>query len=358
MRKTLALICALLMSGAGAALAAADDIPRTPSGKPDFTGRYDIRSLTPFERRPERGEELVLSPEEAAEVEANQRQRVLDGDAASAPDRPPPEKGAFIDRQSYNYAWFDPGHTMFRIDGKYRTSILTNPPNGRMPPLTEEAQKNRGSLPRFIWMNDDGTAWWLESGDTPFDSPETMVLGVRCIYQPGASIPIRTISYNNLKTLVQTDDYLMIHIEWMHWTRVVRIAAEHSPAPYQSYSGDSIGRWEGDTLVVETTNFRREAAPQMLHGRESAGVPRGAMKVTERFSPIDGKSLLYQFEVEDEEYTASYGGEMPWPKTDQYNYEYACHEGNYSMLGQLRGARQLEKEWVAAGKPVKGESGP
>ena len=232
MRKTLALICALLMWGAGAALAAADDIPRTPSGKPDFTGRYDIRSLTPFERRPERGEELVLSPEEAAEVEANQRQRVLDGDAASAPDRPPPEKGAFIDRQSYNYAWFDPGHTMFKIDGKYRTSILTNPPNGRMPPLTEEAQKNRGALPRFIWMNDDGTAWWLESGDTPFDSPETMVLGVRCIYQPGASIPIRTISYNNLKTLVQTDDYLMIHIEWMHWTRVVRIDAEHSPAPY------------------------------------------------------------------------------------------------------------------------------
>ncbi|MCE2560127.1 MAG: hypothetical protein J4F98_16460 [Acidobacteria bacterium] len=153
---------------------------------------------------------------------------------------------------------------------------------------------------------------------------------------------------------MQTDDYLMIHIEWMHWTRVVRIDSEHSPAAYRSYSGDSIGRWEGDTLVVETTNFRREAAPQMLHGRESAGVPRGAMKVVERFSPIDGQSLLYQFEVEDEEYTAPFGGEMPWPKTDQYNYEYACHEGNYSMLGQLRGARQLEKEWIAAGKPVKG----
>ena len=358
MRKTLALLSLLLVSGVGAATAAAaDEIPRTPNGKPDFTGRYDIRSLTPFERRPERGEELVLSPEEAAEVEAAQVQRVLAGDADSSPDRPPPEKGAFIDSQSYNYAWFDPGHTMFQIDGRYRTSILTNPSNGRMPPLTEEAQKRRGALPRFIWMNDDGTAWWLESGDTPFDSPETMVLGVRCIYQPGASIPIRTISYNNLKTLVQTDDYLMIHIEWMHWTRVVRIDSKHSPAAYRSYSGDSIGRWEGDTLVVETKNFRREAAPQMLHGRESAGVPRGAMKVVERFSPIDGQSLLYQFEVEDEEYTAPFGGEMPWPKTDQYNYEYACHEGNYSMLGQLRGARQLEKEWIAAGKPVKGVAG-
>ncbi len=347
----------LLAAGAGLALAAAavaDDIPRTPAGKPDFTGRYDIRSLTPFERREDRGEQLALSAEEAAQVEAAQWERVLAGDADSAPDRPPPEKGAFIDRQSYNYAWFDPGSTMFQIDGKYRTSILTSPANGRMPPLTEEARMRRSALPRFIWMNDDGTAWWLESGDTPFDSPETMVLGVRCIYQPGASIPIRTISYNNLKTLVQTDDYLMIHIEWMHWTRVVRIDTEHASADLRSYSGDSIGWWEGDTLLIETTNFRREAAPQMLHGTLSAGVPRGEMKVVERFSPIDGESLLYQFEVEDEEYTAPYGGEMPWPRTDQYNYEYACHEGNYSMLGQLRGARQLEKEWVAAGKPVKG----
>ena len=109
MRKTLALFSLLLVSGGGAVtVAAADDIPRTASGKPDFTGRYDIRSLTPFERRPERGEELVLSPKEAAEVEAAQAQRVLAGDAASAPDRPPPEKGAFIDSQSYNYAWFDP----------------------------------------------------------------------------------------------------------------------------------------------------------------------------------------------------------------------------------------------------------
>ncbi len=358
MRKTLALFSLLLVSGGGAVtVAAADDIPRTASGKPDFTGRYDIRSLTPFERRPERGEELVLSPEEAAEVEAVQAQRVLAGDAASAPDRPPPEKGAFIDRQSYNYAWFDPGHTMFKIDGDYRTSVLTNPSNGRLPPLTEAAKARRASLPVFIWMQDDGTAWWLETGDTPFDSPDTMVLGVRCIYQPVASIPIRSISYNNLKTIVQTDDHLIIHIEWMHWTRVIRIDSEHAPSDIRSYSGDSIGSWDGDTLVVETTNFRREAAPQMLHGRESAGVPRGAMKVTERFSPIDGQSLLYQFEVEDAEYTAPYAGEMPWPKTDQYNYEYACHEGNYSMLGQLKGARQLEKEWIAAGKPVKDESG-
>ena len=346
MRKTLAFCCVLLASGATVALAAGDDVPRTAGGKPDFTGRYDIRTLTPFERRPERGEELVLSAEEVAAVEARQAARVAAGDAASDPDRSPPEKGAFIDTQSYNYAWFDPGHQMFKIDGDYRTSVLTNPSNGRLPPLTDAGKARRASLPVFIWMQDDGTAWWLETGDTPFDSPDTMVLGVRCIYQPAASIPIRSISYNNLKTIVQTDDHLIIHIEWMHWTRVIRIDSEHAPSDIRSYSGDSIGSWDGDTLVVETTNFQ-----------ELPNVPREGLKVTERFSPIDGQSLLYQFEVEDAEYTAPYAGEMPWPRTDQYNYEYACHEGNYSMLGQLKGARQLEKEWIAAGKPVKDESG-
>ena len=235
---------------------------------------------------------------------------------------------------------------MFKIDGDYRTSVLTNPSNGRLPPLTDAGKARRASLPVFIWMQDDGTAWWLETGDTPFDSPDTMVLGVRCIYQPAASIPIRSISYNNLKTIVQTDDHLIIHIEWMHWTRVIRIDSEHAPSDIRSYSGDSIGSWDGDTLVVETTNFQ-----------ELPNVPREGLKVTERFSPVDGQSLLYQFEVEDAEYTAPYAGEMPWPRTDQYNYEYACHEGNYSMLGQLKGARQLEKEWIAAGKPVKDESG-
>ena len=213
-----------------------------------------------------------------------------------------------------------------------------------MPPLTEAAKKRRASLPRFIWMQDDGTAWWLESGDTPFDGPETMVLGVRCIYQPTASVAMRPVAYNNLKTITQTDDHVAINIEWMHWTRVIRLNSEHLPSDIRSLSGDSIGWWEGDTLVVETTNFL-----------ESPGVALEGLKVTERFSPIDGKSLLYQFEVEDPEYAAAYGGEMPWPRSDQKNFEYACHEGNYSMLNQLRGARTLEKEWIAAGKPVKGK---
>ena len=229
--------------------------------------------------------------------------------------------------------WFEWGSKGFAIDGKFRTSILTEPPNGRMPELTEVAKKERATAPRFAWKN-LGEAWWLESGDTPYDGPENMVLGVRCIYQPPASVPIRPLPYNNLKTIVQTDSHVMINIEWMHWTRVVRIDSEHLPANVRSLSGDSIGWWEDDTLVVETTNFLA-----------SPNVPKEGLRVVERFSPVSNEGLLYQFTVEDSDYEATYGGELLWPKTESYSFEYACHEGNYAMGNTLRGARLLEKEW-------------
>ena len=118
----------------------------------------------------------------------------------------------------------------------------------------------------------------------------------------------------------------------MHWARIVRIDSEHLPLEIRSLAGDSIGWWEDDTLVVETTNFLA-----------SPGVAREGLRIVERFSPIDEKGLLYQFEVEDPDYEASYSGELLWPKTDQRSYEYACHEGNYAMGNTLRGARLLEQ---------------
>jgi len=313
--------------------AAQAEFPRTASGKPDLSGNYDVSSLTPFQRPKKYGDQLFLTLEEAKTIEkkaADYRQgRAQD----SAPDREAPPSGGNVG--DYNDFWYERGDDGFAIDGKFRTSILTNPENGRMPPLTEEGKARLAALPRFAWKN-IGEAWWLETGETPYDGPETMVLGVRCIYQPTASVPIRPLPYNNLKTIVQTDKHIMINIEWMHWNRIIRVDSAHLPTEMRSLSGDSIGWWEEDTLVVETTNFL-----------DSPGVPRDGLRVVERFTPNKQDGLLYEFTVEDPDYTAPYGGELTWPETDQQSFEYACHEGNYAMGNMLRGARLLEKEWLA-----------
>ena len=148
-------------------------------------------------------------------------------------------------------------------------------------------------------------------------------------------MPARPLPYNNVKRIVQNDDYVMILVEWMHEPRVIRLDSEHVTTRIRTLDGDSIGWWEGDTLVVETTNFLGDRP----------GEPRPGLRVIERFSPIDGEALRYQFTVYDPEYEAPYSGELPWPKTDGKLFEYACHEGNYAMGNTLRGARLLEQEY-------------
>jgi hypothetical protein len=313
------------------AVNAQDAFPRTPSGKPDFNGNYDISSLTPFERPASFGDRQFLTPQEVQEMRDREMSIREAGNEPSDLDSALPERGGDIG--SYNDFWFDRGNDGFAIDGRYRTSILTSPANGRMPSLTAVGREKVANAPRFAWPESDG-AWWIESGDTPYDGPENMVLGVRCIYQPGASVAIRPLVYNNLKTIVQTDDYLMINIEWMHWARIIRIDAEHKSQELRSLDGDSIGWWEGDTLVVETTNFL-----------DAPFQPNDNRRVIERFSPVNADGLLYSFTVEDGDYEEPYSGELVWPRSDQRNYEYACHEGNYAMSATLAGARVREQEW-------------
>ena len=181
----------------------------------------------------------------------------------------------------------------------------------------------------------------METGDKPYDNPESFTLGIRCIYLDVASLPMRSLPYNNLKTIVQTEDHMVINIEWMHHARVVRLAGREGKKPqhngdwYNAYGGDSIGWWEGDTLVVETVNVR-----------DWPGSRRDGVHVIERFSPAGDQGLVYRFTVTDPDYNTPYTGELMWPRTDTFNYEYACHEGNYSMGGMLRGARVLEQDWL------------
>ena len=319
----------VLMTAAGFATAQ-DDYPRTSSGKPDFSGNYDISTLTPYQRPQRFGNRLYLNEEEVQALRNREMNTRAADSAPGDPNRAPPEQGGTIG--SYNDFWFDRGNDAFALDGQYRTSILTYPENGRLPPLTPEGQAKADAAPRFEW-EDPGGAWWLETGDQPFDGPENQMLQVRCIYFPAATIPISSRAYNNIKTIVQTDDYMMLYVEWMNWARIIRLGdGEHKPSALAKYDGDSIGWWEGDTLVVETVNFLDQ--PRQPADR----------RVVERFSPLEGGGLVYAFTVEDADYTDSYSGEMVWPPTDQIPYEYACHEGNYAMEMMLKGARVKEVE--------------
>ena len=307
------------------ALAGPDAFPRTASGKPDFSGRYDIATLTPYTRRGGAQAPEYIDAEAAAQWEDGAVRRYENSVRDRDPNRGPPPKGANVDARSYDPVWFDQGLKMFEIGGRIPTSIIVDPPNGQLPPVSEAAIAR--------WR---ATQSNQQERPGRFDNPEGLSLQDRCLYLGHVTIPAIPVVYNNIKTIVQTDDHVMILIEWMHWARIARLNAEHLSDDMRSLAGDSIGWWEDDTLVVETTNFF-----------SSPGVPDQGKRVVERFSPLTKDSLLYRFTVHDPNRAAPYSGEMPWPKTESKMYEYACHEGNYSMFNTLRGARAQERAALA-----------
>ena len=324
-----------------AAPADASSIPRTASGRPDLSGNYDLASLTPMQRDPKYGDRRFLTEEEAKAIESGAAERMARADAASDPNRGAPSEGgdgsggAAGGVGGYNAFWVDPGTRIYALDGKYLASIIIDPPNGRIPALTPAGKERRDRLNPYFYENNKDV-WWLDRENGPYDGPESLSLLDRCLYVSVASLPPQPVLYNNLKTIVQTDTHVVILVEWMHWARVIRLDSEHLPEAVRSLGGDSIGRWEGDTLVVDTTNFL-----------ERPGVPRPGLHIVERFTRVDRDTLRYQFTVEDPEYTAPWSGEYPCEQTSDKLYEYACHEGNYAMGNILRGARLMEKEELA-----------
>ena len=356
LRPGAAAAAAIVFLTASAAIAAEDDAtPRTASGRPDFTGNYDVATLTPLRRPQEFGDNLFLTPEQANAIVERERERVSARAAKRQITEAPPPGGAppiglgdeFRETSGagnvggYNNFWTDRGSDVFSIDGKFRTSIITDPPNGRMPALTAETMQ-RMSERRGRRRGNDGSAWWLDvEGPGPYDGPESLGVPERCLIGFGSTggPPMLPVLYNNAKRIVQTEDHLMILVEMVHDARIVRIGGEHIPADERRWLGDSIGWWEGDTLVVETTNFT-DGPALFLASRN--------LKVTERFTR-QGEDLLYGFTIEDPTvWTAPWSGEYLWPGTPAKVYEYACHEGNYAMGGILKGARLLENEKRAA----------
>ena len=311
--------------------------PRNVFGQPDVSGVWSNATITRLERDPKYGERLQLTPDEAKAIEGasdtrNARLRANTDTSIKDPDKLPEcQSGAQGAACGYNAFWTDPGTRLVRIGGVARTSILTAPANGRLPTTGAAAA---------------GRARAQLGGN--FDGPERRALGERCIVGFGGTSgpPMLPVLYNNHYQIQQTRDAVVIVVEMVHDARIVRLAdPKHPPANLRLWMGDSIGRWEGDTLVVETTNLRREEG---LRGHTED------MRTIERFTRVSPQQILYQFEIIDPSaFSAPVKGEEALNFTKDKIYEYACHEGNYAMTGILAGARQAEKD----GKAIEGNRG-
>ena len=326
--STSLLVLCLATAAAGLFSAAAAQqwvMPRTPDGHPDLQGNWTNGTITPFQREEGRGPVFTL--EEVARLEGRAEDRVVSGAEPSDPDRPPLSAGGDIG--SYNDVYFERGVRVAVINGEPRSSLLTNPPNGRRPPLTPEAQRQQ----------QERTEFRSQFGDA--DHPENLSLTVRCLmFGSNVGPPmVPNGAYNNNYTIVQTADYVVIHAEVVHDTRIIRIGdGPRLPDHVRPWMGDSRGRWEGDALVVETTNI------YPLHTFRGIR-PTKNLKVFERFTRVDQETILYEFTIDDPTtYTEPWGGEIPMKALHGQLYEYACHEGNYSLAGILSGARYQERQ--------------
>lgn len=343
MKPLILCLCLILTSSLHA------DIKRTASGKPDFSGVYDTGTLTPLNRPKEFGDNKFMSQEDADNVVARTKAIFDFANKESDPDRGAPKKGGDGNNTAgaggvggYNAFWIDPGSKAFEIDGKFRTSIVYEPSNGRQPPHTPSAMTKMAKDYKSFAHDNDGTASWLaHEGPGPFDGPESLAPSERCLISFAATVPMLPGLYNNYKRIVQTEDHVMILQEMVHDARVIRMNVEHTSQVNRKWMGDSVGHWEGDTLVVHTKNFQ---AISGLVGSDQQ------LEVTERFNMRDDGTLIYDFTVEDNTaWTAPWSGEYAWTASSDKVYEYACHEGNYAMGNILRGARLLESEWTPVG---------
>jgi hypothetical protein len=354
MKRTTDLLTSLSLAliFTSAAFAGSGEIKRMADGHPDLSGTFNAATLTPLQRPVSLGDRAFLTLDEARELAEAEVALAANANRKSGDREAPPEGGATVfgfeedpeggnqfgagNVGGYNWFWVDRGHEALSVDGQFPTSILTEPSNGRLPEPSEAAKKKSAEQAAFRRPN-DGTAWWLElDGPGPYDHPESLPTSERCLVGFTGVAPTFPSLYNNYKRIIQTEDHVMILVEMIHDARVVRMNSKHPGPEVRRWLGDSIGWWEGDTLVVETTNFHPLATIR--------GVSENA-RVVERFTRQPDGNVHYHFRVEDDSmWTQPWGGEYVWKSADERIYEYACHEGNYSMGGTLRGARLLEKE--------------
>ncbi len=325
---------ALCVSPAGAQ--APFDPPRLPDGKPDLQGVWDFRTLTPLQRPEDLADKAVLADEEASEIESKAAARDA---AANAPtenrDETLPVGG---DVGAYNAFWVDQGA---RVVDDQRTSLIVDPPGGRVPPLQPGIMMQElslaadlgGTLPVRVRAAGIGT-----------DSHQDRGLAERCLLGFNSGPPIVPVGYNQNIQIFQTSDYVVILHEMVHDARIVPLdGRDHLPQGIRQWMGDARGRWEGDTLVIESTNFSAKTASFNPSIAQAAGNGT-TLHLTERFRLAAEDTLHYEYTVNDPRtFTRPFTAVLPM-KRGELLFEYACHEGNYGLYNMLAGARAKEKE--------------
>ena len=297
------------------------DMPmRTPDGQPHISGVFTFRTLTPMQRPTRFEGQETLSPEEAAAFEASERTR--QNRDLFDPETGAPNAGyqarAAGGVLSYNEFWYERG---IELTSDKRTSLIIDPPNGRYPPQTEAARQ----------AGRERSAYRREHR---YDSYENRSLGDRCIMFGKSGPPIRSGAYNNNLMVFQTPDHVVILTEQARQARIIPLEDTEKPR-FEQLAGVSRGRWEGETLVIETTQFR-----DWGNGRTGPN-----LHLVERLTRLDPDTVSYEYTVTDPStYTAPYTVMMPFRRTDGPIFEYACHEGNIGLHGILAGARNLERE--------------
>ena len=335
-RQSLASAAALLGAGivstgllSVSVMAQPDDsytVPRTIHGDPDFQGVWRNATVTPLTRPRELGERQAYTREEAFQLERAAQMAVEQDNEPLDPNRPPPPAQDLPPVGNYDLFWTDRGMFMPTIDGEFRTSIIIDPPNGQMPGYTDEFLAQR--------------ARERETGPDPFDGPEGRGVGERCLLSFGSNSgpPMLPVMYNSHYQIVQSPGYVVIVAEMINDARIIKIQDERDAHAevMNRWMGDSIGRWEGDTLVVETQHFNPW---QSFRGASEN------LTVTERFRKESDSKIIYTFTVDDPTvFESSFTGELALTAYDDPLYEYACHEGNYALPGTLAGARIAEEE--------------
>ena len=326
-------VCASLLialSAPAGAQPSAPGVARTPWGDPDLQAVWDYRTLTPVERPERFGDKAVLTDEEVAELEAEAVRNNV--------DRPPPPGSV----GGYNRFWLDFGTNV--VAGG-RTSLIVDPPDGRLPArrpgVVEQEASFREDVPAARPIR-------YRSGGAGVDGPEDRGLSERCIVGNNAGPPMLPDAYNNNVQIFQTPAYVVLLNEMINDARIVPLDGRpHLPDRIRQWLGDSRGRWEGDTLVVETGNFVNEVAyGSNIRTAYGAG---DALHLTERFRRAGADALHYEYTVDDPlTFTRPFTAALPMRRLDGQMFEYACHEGNYGLYNQLSGARAADRTTAGA----------